>query len=135
MVDITALIQANPRVSIILISIIVSFFISLVNYLVLDKEKVRELRGKQKALSEEMKKHKDNPQKMMEIQKEMFSHMGENFRHSLKPMIITTIPLLVVFGLIRGEFNTTTLASTWIWYYIGASIIASLFFRKLFKLP
>jgi uncharacterized membrane protein (DUF106 family) len=135
MVGITAFIQANPRLSIILISIVVSFFISLINYLVLDKEKVRALREKQKTLNEEMKKHKDNPQKMMEIQKEMFSHMGENLRHSFKPMIITTIPLLIVFGLIRGEFNETTLASTWIWYYIGASIIASIFFRKLFKLP
>ena len=73
--------QSYPRISVILASLLISFFISLVNHLVLDKERMHEIKGKQKALQEEMKAHKDNPTKLMELQKEMFSHMGESFKH------------------------------------------------------
>jgi len=129
------LMQSYPRISVILASLLISFFISLVNYLVLDKEKMHELKRKQKALQEEMKSHKDNPVKIMELQKEMFSHMGESFKHSLKPMLITFVPLILIFPIMRGVLLTTEIARTWFWWYLTASIIGSTIFRKLFKLP
>ena len=129
------LIQQYPKPAIIIMAFIVSFFISLVNYFVLDKEKMREIKAKQKSLQEQMKEHKSNPSKMMELQKEMLSHTGETFKHSLKPMLITFIPIIIFFGLIRNWFAATSIAKSWIWYYIGASIIGSMIFRKLFKLP
>ena len=129
------LMQSYPRISVILASLLISFFISLVNYLVLDKEKMHELKRKQKALQEEMKYHKDNPVKIMELQKEMFSHMGESFKHSLKPMLITFVPLILIFPIMRGVLLTTEIARTWFWWYLTASIIGSTIFRKLFKLP
>jgi len=129
------LMQSYPRISVILASLLISFFISLVNYLVLDKEKMHELKRKQKALQEEMKSHKDNPVKIMELQKEMFSHMGESFKNSLKPMLITFVPLILIFPIMRGVLLTTEIARTWFWWYLTASIIGSTIFRKLFKLP
>lgn len=127
--------QSNPRTGVILAALLISLFVSLVNFFVLDKEKMHEIRNKQKSLQEEMKKHKDNPQKLMELQKEMFSHIGENFRHSLKPMLITFIPLILLFPLIRSMLLTTEIAKTWFWWYLGSSIIGSMVFRKLLKLP
>ncbi len=127
--------QSYPRISVILAALLVAFFISLVNYFVLDKERMREIKGKQKALQEEMKNHKDNPQKLMELQKEMFSHMGETMRHSMKPMLITFIPLIILFPIIRNMLLTTSIASTWFWWYLVSSLISSMIFRKLFKLP
>lgn len=128
-------INAQPRTSIIIISILVSFFISLINFFVLDKEKMRTSRARQKELQQEMKKYKDNPAKVMEMQKEMMSHVGDSFKHSLKPMLITLIPILLVFSWIRGVFLETTIAKTWFWYYLISAIAGSLVFRKLFKLP
>jgi len=127
--------QSNPRTSVIIASLLISFFISLVNYFVLNKEKMHEIKGKQKALQEEMKKHKDNPEKLMELQKEMFSHMGETMKHSMKPMLITFIPLIILFPILRGMLLTTEIAGTWFWWYLGSSIIGSMVFRKLLKLP
>ena len=46
------IIQTNPRASIIVIAGIVSFFISLINYFVLDKEKMKKSKEKQKELFE-----------------------------------------------------------------------------------
>lgn len=128
-------IQSYPKISIIIAALGVSLLISVINYFVLDKERMREIKKKQTELQEEMKKHKDNPQKMMELQKEMMSHMGETMKHSFKPMLITLIPILFIFGFMKNAFATTEIAKTWIWYYIGTSIVGSIIFRKLFNLP
>ncbi|HLF53820.1 MAG TPA: hypothetical protein VI544_01450, partial [Candidatus Nanoarchaeia archaeon] len=79
--------------------------------------------------------HKDNPQKLMELQKEMFSHMGATMRHSMKPMLITLVPLIILFPMLRNALLTTEIAGTWFWWYLGSSLIGSIIFRKLFKLP
>lgn len=127
--------QASPKTFVIVVSVLVSLFISGVNYFVLNKERMREIKARQKALQEEMKTHKDNPQKMMELQKEMFSHMGESLKHSMKPMLITFIPIILFFPIVRAALVTTTIAKTWFWWYLGTSIVSSMIFRKLFKLP
>lgn len=128
-------IQAYPRASIIGIAILLSFFISLINFFVLDKEKMMEGKQKQKELQEKMKQYKNDPAKMMELNKEMMGHIGSNFKHSFKPMIITMVPILVVFGWIKGVFAETIISGSWFWWYLGSAIASSLVFRKLFKLP
>ena len=135
MVDITALILQNPKLSVILIAVLVTFFVSIINYFFLDKVRMREIRERQKTIQKEMKEHKDNPAKVKELYSEMMSHTMESMRHSFKPMLITFIPIIVVFGFIRNIFAESTLAGSWIWWYLGAAILSSLIFRKLFKLP
>jgi len=60
------LILNNPRISLIVISFFVTLFITIVNYFMTDKEKMKALRARQKSLREEMKKHKNNPEKIIE---------------------------------------------------------------------
>ena len=127
--------QSSPRIFVIVASVLVSLFVSGVNYFVLNKERMHEIKARQKALQEEMKNHKDNPQKMMELQKEMFSHMGESFKHSMKPMLITFIPIIIFFPIVRAALVTTAIAGSWFWWYLITSLISSMIFRKLFKLP
>tara|TARA_Y100000310_G_C20373210_1_gene664509 strand:+ start:207 stop:605 length:399 start_codon:yes stop_codon:yes gene_type:complete len=127
------IIMANPKPSIVVIAGFVSLFISFVNHLVLDKEKVRNSKAKQKDLRVKMKEHKHDTAKVMEFQKEMFSDSMENMRHSFKPMLITLLPILVVFYWIRGAFEGVL--DGWIWWYIVSAVVFSMIFRKLFKLP
>lgn len=131
------IIQAYPRTSIIVISIVISFLISLVNYLVLDKAKVRELKERQKKIREEMKTHQKagNHDKVLALQKDTLSDSMELMRHSLKPTLITMIPVIFIFAFLRGHFGATEIAKTWIWYYIGTAITSSIIFRKLMNLP
>lgn len=128
-----SLIIANPKISIIVIAGFVSLFISLVNYFVMDKEKVKTGKERQKELQKQMKEHKHDTKKIMELQKEMMSHVGENFKHSLKPMLITMLPILVVFYWIKNVY--ADVLSGWIWWYLVSAIAFSMIFRKLFKLP
>lgn len=132
---ITTFAHASPKIFVILASVLVSLFISIVNYFVLNKERMREIKQRQKALQDEMKNHKDNPKKMMELQKELFSHMGESFKHTMKPMLITFIPIIIFFPIVRKALIDTAIGGSWFWWYLGTSLIASLIFRKLFKLP
>ncbi len=128
------LIQNNPRISIITLSFIVTIFITIVNFFMVDRTRMKEIKEKQKALRQEIKKYKDNPQKMMELNKQMMEDMPEQLKHSFKPMLVTIIPLIILFRWLRSTFAITAIASTWFWWYIGASILFSMVLRKLFGL-
>lgn len=131
------LINSYPHISIILLALIITFFISLVNYFVLDKERMREIKSRQKRLQEEIKKHQKegNMDKAMALQKELLADMPEMFKHSLKPMLITLIPVLIFFSFVRGAYAQTSIASSWFWYYLITALVGSMIFRKLLKLP
>ncbi|MBS3071783.1 DUF106 domain-containing protein [Candidatus Pacearchaeota archaeon] len=131
------LLQTYPRISIIIFAILISFFISLVNFFILDKDKMREIKARQKQLQNDIKQHQKagNHDKVMELNKELLSFLPETFKHSFKPMIITFLPIIILFGFIRTAYASTTLAGSWFWWYLITAIIASMIFRKLLKLP
>ena len=131
---VTEFIQANPRTAIVLIAVVVSLALTVVRYFMTDREKMKEIRQRQKDLREEMKKYKDNPEKMLEINKRMLEDMPDQLRMSFKPMLITIIPLLILFSWLRGTFTETAIASTWLWWYIGASLVSSITFSKFLGL-
>lgn len=134
---ITEFIQAsawNARISILVLSFLVTLFITVITYYMTDRKRMKELRDKQKALRIEIKKCRDNPQKMMELNKQMIEDMPEQLKHSFKPMLITMIPIIIVFAWLRSTFALTALAKTWFWWYIGSSIIFSIGLRKIFGL-
>lgn len=128
------LIPLYPRSSIIILSLIATLFITIVNFFMVDKTRMKEIKEKQKRLREEMKKFKDNPEKVLEINKQMMEDMPEQLRHSFKPMLVTLVPLLILFTWLRSTYAATTIASTWIWWYIGSSIVFSMILRKIFGL-
>jgi len=131
---INELIQTYPHIAIIFFALIVTLVITVVNYFMIDKERMKEIKEKQKQLRAEMKNHKGNPEKMMEINKQMMEDMPEQLKMSFKPMLVTMIPILIMFAWIRSTFATTAIAGTWFWWYIGSSIIFSITVRKLFGL-
>jgi len=127
----TELIQNNPRIAIIILSLIVTLFITIVTFFMTDRARMKEIRAKQKALRIEIKKFKHDPAKMMELNKQMMEDMPEQLKHSFKPMLVTIIPLLLLLGWLRATFAETVIASTWIWWYIGSSIVFSMVLRKV----
>jgi uncharacterized membrane protein (DUF106 family) len=133
----TEVIMQYPRITILGFAALISLFISIVNFFILDKEKLREIKKRQKDLSAEIKQHqKDgNHDKVMELNKELMAHIPETLKHSFKPMLITIIPVLIFFTFIKSAYAETAISSTWFWWYLGGAIASSLIFRKLFKLP
>ena len=131
------LIQAYPKITIVIFALAISFFISLINYFFLDKERMREIKARQKATQEKIKTHQKagEHEKAMALQKELFPDMMEMMKLSFKPMLITFIPIILLFSLMRKIYVDTSIAGSWFWYYFVTALVGSIIFRKLFKLP
>jgi uncharacterized membrane protein (DUF106 family) len=127
----------SPVISILIFSSLISLLITIVNFFMLDKDRLREIKKRQKELQGEIKEHQKNgnQDKVMELNKELMGYIPETFKHSMKPMIITLIPILLLFAYIRGLYAETAIASTWFWWYLGGAIGSSIIFRKIFNLP
>ena len=128
------LIEQNPRVAVIVIAFAVTIFITVIRYYMTDRDKMKEIRERQKALRAEMKEFKHSPEKMLELNQKMLEDFPEQMRQSFKPMVITLIPILLIFGWMRSVFALTAIANSWLWWYIGASIIFSIILSKAFGL-
>lgn len=131
MAVLTEWVMNYPHLAIILIAIVVTIFITLIRYFLTDRVKMKEIRERQKKLREEMKQFKHHPEKMMELNQKMLEDFPEQMKQSFKPMLVTIIPVLLLFGWMRAVFAGTAIASTWIWWYISASIIFSLILNKM----
>ncbi len=87
-----------------LISLLITLIITVIYKYTTDQELLKNVRDKQKKLQEEMRKNRDNPKKVMKLQKEAFSHSGDMMRESFKSMLYTFIPIIILFGWIATHF-------------------------------
>lgn len=131
MINFTGLLQQYSQYSIIGISFIITLAMTLVTKYFTNQKRMKELKDTQKDCQKKLKEHKDNPKELEKIQKEMMSSSMELMKHSFKPMLITTIPLLLVLFWIRSVYEGVLVG--WIWWYIISSVIFSIVLRKLLK--
>ena len=128
-------IQTHPIYAIIIISSIVTFISTMLTKHLTDQSHLRELKARQKELKEKMNKHKDNPSVMSEIQSEMLQISMTMAKSSFKPFFITAIPFLILFYWMSGVFGPLIpgkwLFPHWVWYYLVASVVSNIFFRKV----
>src|SRR3989344_3084932 len=92
------LLKIDPIWSITIISVGLTFISTLIYKLVTDQSKMKILKDDLKSAQKEMKEHKNDPTKMMDIQKRAMEKNFEYMKHSFKPMLITMIPILLIFG-------------------------------------
>ncbi len=122
---------ANPRVSIIVVSVIVTFISTLAQKWLTNQEHMKSLKARQKEIQKELKGCKD-VSIMKELNSEMMKLTGVMMKSSFKPMFVTIIPFLILFWWLRSIF-APAMGSSWIWYYIGFSILSSIVLRKVLK--
>jgi len=125
------IIISNPKVSLVTISFLITLAMTLVTKYFTDQNKMKELKKIQKACQIKLKDNKGNLEEQKKIQKEIMSCSMELMKHSFKPIIFTFIPLILIFWWVRGIFLETVIANTWLWWYIGAALISSIFLRKV----
>ncbi|MEX0921040.1 MAG: EMC3/TMCO1 family protein [Candidatus Pacearchaeota archaeon] len=103
-----------------------------------DQEELRRMKKEQKEVQKEMKALRDNPEKLMEMQKKHFSEfMPKMMKLSMKPIVYTMIPLILFFRWFADFFaaagDPKILGLTWLWFYIIGSVIFSIILKKIFK--
>jgi uncharacterized membrane protein (DUF106 family) len=120
---------ANPLLSILLISFLITLVMTLVTKRFTNQNRMRELKQISKACQIKLKDAKGDMKKSAEINQEMLQCSMELMKHSMKPMFITMIPILLLFSWIRGFYSA--ILPHWFWWYFGASILSSSVLRKI----
>ena len=136
----------SPLWSIILLSLILTVFITLIYKLVSNQTVMKQLKQEQDTLRKEMKAVKHDAEKYMEVQKVAMQKSLEYMRHSMKPTLFYIIPLLLIFGWLGKTFKGYGDLVSWGFYiplfgtglswlgvYILASIVFSIIVRKLMR--
>ncbi len=134
MYSLTLLMQEYPRISIVVVSLLVSMISTVVTKYTTDQSLLKSVKDRQKEIQKELKEKKYSPsdKRYLELQNELLSLTGKMFKNSFKPLFITMIPFLLLFYWLRSIF-VPLMGNSWIWYYIIPSLFISSLWRKLFK--
>ena len=132
-----ALLNWNPHIGMVIISGILGLITILLQKYTTDQATLREIKKEQKLLQEEMKKHKNNQDKFLELNKKQLELLPKTFEITLRPLIYTSIPIILFFRWFNDYFATNPVKIFgilgWIWAYFILSIIFTTIFRKIFK--
>jgi uncharacterized membrane protein (DUF106 family) len=129
-------IQWDPFYGLLVISFILMLLTTLIYKYFTDQEAMKSLKQEMKDIQKEMKEFKDDPAKMMELQKQSFSKMMESFKHQIKPMLITFVPFFILFPWLRGSYEgqgDLFLGFGWFGTYFIFGLIFNLLLRKLLR--
>jgi uncharacterized membrane protein (DUF106 family) len=92
------LLELPPFWAILFISLITTVITSVIYKYVTDQELLRSLKTEMKEIQKEMKLTRDNPARLMELQKKSMEKSLRQMKESFKPMLITMLPMLIIFG-------------------------------------
>lgn len=129
-------IAISPLFGMILITFIMTLITTLAYKYFTDQYAVKNLREDMKKLQKEMKDTKDEKRKI-DISKTIWEKNMETMKHSIKPMLITFLPIIVLFNWLRSAYTGYGILFLgyfqWLGTYILFSIAFSIILRKLFK--
>lgn len=122
-------ITAYPKTFLLVVSFVVTFITTLLQKKFTNQSHLKNLKERQKEIQKEMRGNKDT-KKIGQLQMESLKISGEMMKHSfsLKHMMTTMFPLLILFFYLRKLM--TPILSSWLWWYIGFSVVSSIIIRK-----
>jgi|TARA_Y100000310_G_C20554192_1_gene749680 uncharacterized membrane protein (DUF106 family) len=121
---------ANPKISVVLISFLVTLAMTIVTKNFTDQTRMKELKAIQKEYQKTIKENKDDMDLQKRVQADIMKTSMELMKHSFRPLMVTFLPLILIFWWIRGVYLETAISTSWLWWYIGASLVSSIFLRK-----
>ncbi|HTY43949.1 MAG TPA: EMC3/TMCO1 family protein [Patescibacteria group bacterium] len=124
-------------------AVIIILFITLITTLIqkyaTDQKALKELKEEQKKLQEEMKQHRDNPQKMSELSKKQMEFFPKTFRLTSRSVVYTGVPLILFYRWFSDVF--TALGNplifgffSWFVFYILSAMVFSMILRKVMNI-
>jgi uncharacterized membrane protein (DUF106 family) len=131
------LLNWNVNYGMVIITAILSIFLTLVQKYTTDQSLLREIKKEQKILQAQMKEFKDHPDKLLELQKKQFSFIPKTFEITMRPLIYTSVPIILFFRWFHDYFTLVDVKIfgffSWFWAYLILAILFSSIFRKVFN--
>ena len=119
----------NPLFGFVIVVAILSLILTFVQRYTTDQKSLKELKKEQKILQEEMKKYKDNPQKLLEMQKKQFEVLPKTMDLTATSILYTIVPMLLLFKWF-GAILQPIWGGWWVLWYLIMFMIFSSIFRK-----
>lgn len=98
------LLKLPPVYTIIIISFVISLLIILITKYTTNQALMKQLKEESKEYQKQIKESRNNPSKAMEIQKKAMESNIKYMSHSLRPTLITFIPIILIFGWMNSNF-------------------------------
>ena len=92
------LVGSNPKLALVVISFAIAMFTTLAYKYFSNQDELKKIKEDVKSMQAEAKEHKDDQKKAMEINKQIMQRNMESFKHNIKPMVITFLPIILIFG-------------------------------------
>jgi len=132
------LLDWNIFYGLVLTTLIISFFATIIQKYTTDQKTLKELRKEQKILQEEMKKYKEHPEKLIALQKKQFEFLPKTMKLSMRALIFTGIPFILFFRWFGDYFTVIGnpdifLSMGWFGTYFVFTILFSSILRKILK--
>jgi len=133
-----ALLAWNLDWGFLILVLIISLLTTVIQKYATDQESIKTLKAEQKQMQKEVQKFKNDPQKMMEMNKETLPLMFKIMELSMKGTIFTIIPFILLFRWFMDVFTTMGDPRffgffTWFWFYLIFVMISSIVLRKWMK--
>ena len=90
--------------AVLILSFLISILIIIITKYTTNQEMMKNLKEEMKSYQKQRKELKNNPAKMMEMQKKAMESNMKYMSHSLKPTLITLIPIFLIFGWMNATF-------------------------------
>ncbi len=145
----TSNMQQNNMIGVLVVSLFVSFIITVATAKLVDQELMKKYKKKIKKYQEEMSKLQKtgDTKKLKKVQGKMMGMQGEMMKLSFKPMIYTMLPIVVIFGWIPHivpkdivvvvlPFSIPKYGTTlgWLGWYIFCSLPMSTLLKKIMNI-
>lgn len=132
-----ALLNWNVTIGLLIITAVLNLITTLIHKHVTDQDLLKQLKEEQKLVNAEMKLYRSNPEKSMELSKKSFELMGKTMPITMRPVIYTAIPFILLIRWFTDYFKDNPVKifgfMSGFWAYIVFFIIFSMIFRKLLK--
>ena len=138
------LIKLSPLYFILFISFLVSIISTLIYIHTTNQSEMRYIKKEIDKLIKDLKRYKDNPLVVSQIQKEISNKNMQVLSYTIVPNLITIMPLFIFFGWLRFVFQNITPIELspififgwrpgWFAIYFISAILWSILLRKLIK--
>ena len=93
----------TPFWAILIMSFLISLLIVVIYKFTTDQKLMKDLKDEIKVFQKQMKELKAKPEEMMKIQKKAMQTNMKYMSHSMRPTLITFIPIILIFGWLQGH--------------------------------
>ena len=131
-----SLIEWSPLGTLLFISFLMSLIVTLIYKWATDQELMKSLKAEIKQLQKDMKEFMNDPEKSLQIRKQLNEKAMKQFKSGLKPTLYTFVPFIILFSWLKnvyGEMGALIIGLSWLWVYIISSLVFGMVLRKLFK--